>query len=186
MVVKRALSVVPSAEASSKATAAATAAVAIFSDKASSRDMRMARLLNNGGDVLAIGVRTRCVNSRKIYKPLYKAGRHAHPARSCQPAELARRDVSSSGLGCQFGRLTARSLRQTEIVFTNPACLMTLLRSPAFRRYSLAMACTLTGAGLTESTGSWWPLALGASVLVMSTVRWVQHVRRQAEQRRHR
>ena len=61
---------------------------------------------------------------------------------------------------------------------------MTLLRSPAFRRYSLGMACTVAGAGLTDSTGSWWPLALGASILVMCTVSWVQQVRRRAEERR--
>lgn len=63
---------------------------------------------------------------------------------------------------------------------------MTLLRSPAFRRYSLGLGCTLAGAGFTDSTGSWWPLALGASVLVMSTVNWVQEVRRSAQERRSR
>ena len=63
---------------------------------------------------------------------------------------------------------------------------MTLLRSTAFRSYSLGMGCTLAGAGLTDSTGSWWPLALGASVLVMSTVSWVRQVRRCAEERRRR
>ncbi len=61
---------------------------------------------------------------------------------------------------------------------------MTLLRSPAFRRYSLGMACTLAGAGLTDATGSWWPLALGASVLVMTTMHWVRHVHRRAQARR--
>ena len=177
----------PSAEASSKATAAATAAVAIFRDKASSRDMRMARLLNNGGDVLAIGVRTRCVELEKDLQTSLQhrsacSARARLPTRSTCLAPFRFKGFNSR----QFRRSKTRSLRQTEIVFTTPAGLMTLLSSPAFRRYSLAMACTLTGAGLTESTGSWWPLALGASVLVMSTVRWVQHVRRRAEKRRHR
>lgn len=63
---------------------------------------------------------------------------------------------------------------------------MTLLRSLAFRRYGLGMGCTLAGAGLTDATASWWPLAMGASVLVMCTAAWVQEVRRCAEERRRR
>ena len=65
-----------------------------------------------------------------------------------------------------------------------PPAAMTLLRSPAFRRYSLGMCCTVAGAGLTDATGSWWPLALGSSVLVMSTVHWVKDVRIRAQERR--
>jgi hypothetical protein len=61
---------------------------------------------------------------------------------------------------------------------------MTLPRSTAFRHYLLGLGCTLAGAGLTESSGSWWPLALGASVLVMATVGWVRHVHRRAGERR--
>lgn len=61
---------------------------------------------------------------------------------------------------------------------------MSLLRSTAFRHYGLGMCCTVAGAGLTEITSSWWPLALGASVLVMSTVHWVRAVRERARARR--
>lgn len=61
---------------------------------------------------------------------------------------------------------------------------MKLLRSTAFRHYSLGLACTLLGAAWTERSGSLWPLALGASVWVMATVSWVQHVHRAAEERR--
>ena len=59
-----------------------------------------------------------------------------------------------------------------------------LLRSPAFRRYAFGLTCTFAGAGLTDATGSMWPLALGSAITVMATAQWVQDVRRRAAQRR--
>jgi hypothetical protein len=40
--------------------------------------------------------------------------------------------------------------------------------------YSAGLACTFAGAGLTELTGSFVPLAMGASVTVMCTVHVVR------------
>ena len=62
--------------------------------------------------------------------------------------------------------------------------MMKLLRSPSFKRYAFGLSCTVAGAGLTDATGSMWPLALGSAITVMLTAQWVQDVRRRAARRR--
>jgi hypothetical protein len=42
------------------------------------------------------------------------------------------------------------------------------------RLYSVGLACTFAGAGLTELTGSFVPLAMGASATLMCTVKVVR------------
>ena len=53
---------------------------------------------------------------------------------------------------------------------------MSPLRSRVFRHYLSGLLCTFAGAWLTEVTGSLWPLALGAAVLVMCTLPLVKAV----------
>ena len=53
---------------------------------------------------------------------------------------------------------------------------MSSLRSRAFRHYLSGLLCTFAGAWLTEASGSLWPLALGAAVLLMCTLPLVKAV----------
>lgn len=46
-----------------------------------------------------------------------------------------------------------------------------------FRLYGAGLACTLAGAWLTEVSGSFLPLALGASVTLMCTFQVVKSIR---------
>lgn len=46
-----------------------------------------------------------------------------------------------------------------------------------FRLYGAGLACTLVGAWLTEVSGSFLPLALGASVTLMCTFQVVKSIR---------
>lgn len=51
-------------------------------------------------------------------------------------------------------------------------------KTQLFRLYAGGLACIFVGAGLTEVTGSFLPLALGASVAVMCTFQVVKSIRR--------
>lgn len=53
---------------------------------------------------------------------------------------------------------------------------MNVKRSTNFRLYLTGMSATLAGAWVTESTGSMLPLALGAALTLMCTVRVVHAV----------
>jgi hypothetical protein len=47
-----------------------------------------------------------------------------------------------------------------------------------FRLYAAGLACTFVGAWLTEVSGSFLPLALGASVALMCTFQVIKSIRR--------
>ena len=51
------------------------------------------------------------------------------------------------------------------------------LHKPALRLYLLGILCVVAGAGFTSLVGSMWPLAMGSSVAVMCTARWVGVIR---------
>ena len=61
---------------------------------------------------------------------------------------------------------------------------MSLLRSTTLRQYAFALLCTFLGAWLTDVSGSMLPLALGAAVLVMSTVPLVRAIWSRKAQRK--
>lgn len=60
------------------------------------------------------------------------------------------------------------------------------LRNPAVRLYLLGILCVVAGAGFTSLVGSMWPLAMGSSVAVMCTAKWVMVICERAAVRRAR
>lgn len=61
---------------------------------------------------------------------------------------------------------------------------MSILRSPAFRLYVLGLGSVVIGAAASAVAESMWPLALGGSFALMSTVALVREIRRRARERR--
>lgn len=61
---------------------------------------------------------------------------------------------------------------------------MSLLHSPVLRDYAVGLLAIVAGAAFTEFTGSFWPLALGASLAVLRTAALVQAVRARAAGKR--
>ena len=61
---------------------------------------------------------------------------------------------------------------------------MTLLHSKAIRVPALGLCAVLGGAGLSESSGSMLPLAMGSALALMTTVGLVREIRRRHRARR--
>ena len=61
---------------------------------------------------------------------------------------------------------------------------MSLLHSHVLREYIVGLLAVAAGAAFTDLTGSFWPLALGASLAVIRTGALVQPVRARAAGRR--
>ena len=61
---------------------------------------------------------------------------------------------------------------------------MTLLHSKAFRVHALGLCAVVGGAGLSVSSGSMLPLALGSALALMTTVGLVREIRRRNQARR--
>ena len=61
---------------------------------------------------------------------------------------------------------------------------MTLLHSKAFRVHALGLCAVVGGAGLSESSGSMLPLAMGSALALMTTVGLVREIRRRNRARR--
>ena len=61
---------------------------------------------------------------------------------------------------------------------------MTLLHSKAFRIHALGLCAVVGGAGLSESSGSMLPLAMGSALALMTTVGLVHEIRRRNRARR--
>ena len=61
---------------------------------------------------------------------------------------------------------------------------MTLLHSKAFRIHALGLCAVVGGAGLSESSGSMLPLAMGSALALMTTVGLVREIRRRNRARR--
>ena len=67
-------------------------------------------------------------------------------------------------------RMAAARTARLKVHQIYPYAAMSLLRSRVFRHYLSGLLCTFAGAWLTEVTGSLWPLAFGAAVLLMCTL----------------
>ena len=61
---------------------------------------------------------------------------------------------------------------------------MTLLHSKALRVHALGLCAVVGGAGLSESSGSLLPLAMGSALALMTTVGLVREIRRRNRARR--
>ena len=61
---------------------------------------------------------------------------------------------------------------------------MTILHSKAFRFHALGLCAVVTGAGLSESTGSMLPLAMGGALALMTTAGLVREIRKRGRARR--
>ncbi len=61
---------------------------------------------------------------------------------------------------------------------------MSLLHSHVLREYAVGLLAIVAGAAFTDATGSFWPLALGASLALVRTAALVQAVRARAAGRR--
>ena len=61
---------------------------------------------------------------------------------------------------------------------------MTLLHSKAIRIHALGLCAVIGGAGLSESSGSMLPLAMGSALALMTTVGLVREIRRRHRARR--
>ena len=61
---------------------------------------------------------------------------------------------------------------------------MTLLHSKAFRVHALGLCAVVGGAGLSESSGSMLPLAMGSALALMTTVGLVREICRRNQARR--
>lgn len=60
---------------------------------------------------------------------------------------------------------------------------MTLLHSKACRVHALGLCAVVGGAGLSESSGSMLPLAMGSALALMTTVGLVREIRRRNQAR---
>lgn len=60
---------------------------------------------------------------------------------------------------------------------------MTLLHSKACRVHALGLCAVVGGAGLSESSGSMLPLAMGSALALMTTVGLVREIRRRNQTR---
>ena len=61
---------------------------------------------------------------------------------------------------------------------------MSLLHSKACRVHALGLCAVVGGAGLSESSGSMLPLAMGSALALMTTVGLVREIRRRNQARR--
>ena len=61
---------------------------------------------------------------------------------------------------------------------------MTLPHSKAFRVHALGLCAVIGGAGLSESSGSMLPLAMGSALALMTTIGLVREIRRRNRARR--
>ena len=61
---------------------------------------------------------------------------------------------------------------------------MTILHSKAFRVHALGLCAVAAGAGLSESTGSMLPLAMGGALALMTTAGLVREIRKRSRARR--
>ena len=61
---------------------------------------------------------------------------------------------------------------------------MSLLHSKAFRVHALGLCAIVGGAGLSESSGSMLPLAMGSALALMTTVGLVREIRKRNRARR--
>ena len=61
---------------------------------------------------------------------------------------------------------------------------MSLLHSKACRVHALGLCAVVGGAGLSESSGSMLPLAMGSALALMTTVGLVREIRRRNRARR--
>jgi hypothetical protein len=101
--------------------------------------------------------------------------------------------LSGGSYACRpfFARITAPNL-DAGIGLAMPdsfisACERAMVaKQHLFRLYGAGLACTFAGAWLTEITGSFLPLAMGASVTLMCTVQVIRALRAQHARRRGR
>ena len=61
---------------------------------------------------------------------------------------------------------------------------MSLLHSKAFRVHALGLCAIVGGAGLSESSGSMLPLAMGSALALMTSVGLVREIRKRNRARR--